>query len=475
MTAHIPMTDRPLEPASASVARLGIALDRTAYLALCLFVFSIPWEEPLPMFGRFLLASWIGLLALGILILRTTITWRVRKVSPLHYGMLALAAWSALSIFWTADWDSTASRAGTYLQLLILVWLIWELAATDTRVHGLLQSYVLGALVCSLITIRNFMIGRTAAQLAAVNGQNVWDESRYSIVGINANDLGLMIALSIPMLVYLLASQKGWLVKALCWLQLVAGFTAILLTGSRGALVAGVMGLVMLPLTMSRLPRWHKFGSLVACAGLLACAAYLVPSSSWNRIIELGSELSQGTLTNRTTLWTAGLEAFRDHAFLGVGSGAYGVTIVKTANFSYITGSASSAVAHNTFVSVLVELGVVGALLGFAFLAGLFYCGLRMRSLERRLWIMLLLTWTVGVSALTWEYRKPTWLLFGLLAAHAYSQRKTSRVQPISVIPRAPFRRAEYPMSGYPRRAADRGMLVAAGGAIPPRSRRVGE
>jgi O-antigen ligase len=180
-------------------------------------------------------------------------------------------------------------------------------------------------------------------------------------------------------------------------------------------------------------------------------------------------------LTNRTTLWTAGLEAFRDHAFLGVGSGAYGVTIVKTANFSYITGNTSSAVAHNTFVSVLVELGVVGALLGFAFLAGLFYCALRMRSLERRLWIMLLLTWTVGVSALTWEYRKPTWLLFGLLAAHAYSQRKTSRVQPISVIPRAPFRRAEYPVSGYPRRAADRGMLVAAGGAIPPRSRRVGE
>jgi hypothetical protein len=355
--------------------------------------------------------------------------------------------------------------------------MIWELAATESRVQGLLQSYVLGALVCSLITIRNFLIGRTAAQLAADTGRNVWEESRYSISGINANDLGLMIALSIPILVYLLALRKGWLVKTLCWVQLVAGFTAILLTASRGSLLAAVVGLGMLPLTMTRLPRWQKFGSLAACAGLLACAAYLVPASSWKRITELGSQLSEGTLTNRTTIWAAGLDAFRDHAFLGVGSGAYGVTIVKTANYSYITGSAAAAVAHNTFISVLVELGVVGALLGFAFLAASLYCVLRLKKLERRLWIMLLLTWTVGVAALTWEYRKPTWLVFGLLAAHVYAQRnartrpvieRVSRVQPISEITRAPWRRSERPISSYPERAAGREMLVAAGGAMPP-------
>jgi hypothetical protein len=39
----------------------------------------------------------------------------------------------------------------------------------------------------------------------------------------------------------------------------------------------------------------------------------------------------------------------------------------------------------------------------------------------------LLLTWTVGVSALTWEYRKPTWFLFSLLTAHVYSRRQENR------------------------------------------------
>ena len=165
----------------------------------------------------------------------------------------------------------------------------------------------------------------------------------------------------------------------------------------------------------------------MACAGVLLCGLYLVPLSSWSRIFTVGEEVSKGTLTHRTVLWGAGLEAFRDHAFLGVGAGAYGVTVLKVLDFQYMTGSAANAVAHNTFISILVELGVVGALLLFWLLATMLYCAIRMRYVKRCLWISLLLTWTIGVSALTWEYRKPTWLLFSLLAAHVYCHRETEQ------------------------------------------------
>jgi len=137
-------------------------------------------------------------------------------------------------------------------------------------------------------------------------------------------------------------------------------------------------------------------------------------------------------LTHRTLLWAAGLDAFRNHPFLGVGSGAYGLTILKVADFSYMTGSAANAVAHNTFLSILVELGVVGALLLFMLLASMVYSAIRMRYLERCLWISLLLTWTIGVSALTWEYRKPTWFLFSLLAAHVYARREIGQIARVS-------------------------------------------
>jgi O-antigen ligase len=312
------------------------------------------------------------------------------------------------------------TRVGTYLQVLTMVWLIWELAVTEGRVVGLLQAYVFGALVASIGTIYNFVTGVTAAQLAStIPGRVAWETYRYSFAFLNEDDLGLVLALSIPMVFYLLVSLKGSLVKLLCWLQLVAGVAAILLSGSRGPLVAAIVGLAMLPLTVFRLPRWQRVASLVACFGLIACGSYLIPQSTWIRIFQFGSELSEGTLTHRSVIWAAGLGAFRDHALLGVGAGAYGPTILRVVDVPYV--------AHNTFISILVELGVVGALLLSALLASIFYCAYRMRYLERCLWITLLLAWTVGVSALTWEYRKPTWFLFGLLTAHVYSRRQENR------------------------------------------------
>jgi hypothetical protein len=422
MTAHVSMTAQPLGLASSSSAEIGSALDRIAYIVLCAFVFDLPWGEQVPQLGGLVLGSWIGLLAVGVMALRTAVTWRRRILSPLHYWMLSLVAWSVLSIFWTLDWDSTVTRVGTYLQLLTMVWLIWELAVTEGRIVGLLQAYVFGALVASLGTIYNLMTGRTAAQLAAtIPGKVVWETHRYSFAYLNEDDLGLLLALSIPMVFYLLASRKGLLVELLCWLQLGAGFTSILLGASRGALLAAIFALIMFPLTVSRLPRWQRYVSPVACAGLLAGGAYLVPQSLWSRIFQFGYyEITAGTLTHRTVLWAAGLEAFRDHPFLGVGAGAYGPAILRAVDIPYV--------AHNTFLSVLVELGIVGAVLLLALLGSIFYCAIRMRYLERCLWITLWLTWTVGVSALTWEYRKPTWLLFGLVAAHTYARRRTEPV-----------------------------------------------
>jgi O-antigen ligase len=415
-------------------AAVGEALDWIAYVILCAFVATIPWGESLEIVDGIFLAPWVGLLAFGVAFLRWVVIRRARKPSLLHYSMLALIGWTALSALWTVDWDSTASRIGTFAQLLAFVWLIWELAGTERRVRGLLLAYVFGCLIASGITLYNYATGYTAAQLAGggviVGGIAVgkWDTSRYSVYGLNENDLGLMLALSIPIIFYLLASSKSTKVKVICWLQFVVGITAILLTASRGALLSVVVGLMMYPLVFLRLTRWQRGLSLTACAVLLLCAALVVPPSSWARIVEVRSELSGGTLSHRTTIWAAGMETFRDHALVGVGAGAYGASILKTVDLPFV--------AHNTFLSVLVELGVIGMLLLLVMLASMFYSAVRMEYLERCLWITLLLAWAAGVSALTWDYRKPTWLLFGLLAVHAYCRRaERVAVNPVRVDP----------------------------------------
>jgi O-antigen ligase len=413
MSTQFPTIGYPVAVSAPSPQALGAVLDRVAYASLCAFIFAIPLEETVPLFGGLAVSRWFGMLAFGLGLFRFAAWSQTRRFRELHVWMFAFALWSSASILWTLDPDSTAIRAFTYLQLLLLGWLIWLLVDTERRVQGLLQSYVLGTGVCAVVTVSNLLTGHGYSALPDADGQVVVRSDRYSANGLNPNDLGLMLALSIPMIVYLLARPKQNPAIALFrWAQFALCVAAVLLTGSRGGLLATFAALVALPLTYGRLPRWQKVIAILVCLGAVVCGVLLVPPDTWQRFLQLGNEISEGTMTHRTQIWVASVELFRSHAFLGVGSSAHPAAVVG------IIGR--PMVAHNTFLSVLVELGIPGELLLVGLLGAAFFCAWRMKGLERVLWVVSLITWCVGVCSATWEYRKTTWLLIGLMVSHAY-------------------------------------------------------
>jgi len=82
-------------------------------------------------------------------------------------------------------------------------------------------------------------------------------------------------------------------------------------------------------------------------------------------------------------------------------------------------GPVVELVAHNTFISVLVEQGVIGLALFLGILLVLILSACHFPVLDRAFWLSVLLTWGIGVCSLTWEDRKPSWFLFGVLVAAA--------------------------------------------------------
>lgn len=408
----------PAAPPLGALQGSAATLERIAYFSLCGFLLVLPWEEA-PQLGGYAIGRWLGLAALAIAILRVGMSWHSRKLSGLHYLMASFVGLSALSLLWTIDRDATLTRIGTYVQLLGLVWLMWEMAVTEKRVVGLLRAYASGVFLASVLTIYNYATGTTSVALYAAEGVEKSEETRFTIAGVNENDLGLMLAMCLPVMIYLAIRSNGKLLKLFFWIHAVTTITAILLSGSRGGMVSAAIALAILPLIIGRLPWSQKMAAALACIVGAVCGMVLVPQATWFRLFQLSSELTEGTLTHRTVIWSAGLAALRDHAFLGVGSGAYPAAVLRVVDVPYV--------AHNTFLSVLVELGVVGALLLLVLVSGLFYTAFRMKYLERCLWLTVLTSWAVGVTALTWEYSKPTWVMFGLLLAHAYSRRFTDR------------------------------------------------
>src|SRR5258707_578420 len=82
MTANVSVGAHPLSLSSSSSAGIGSALDRIAYIVLWPFVFDLPWGEYVPQLGGLVLGTWIGLLAVGVIALRTALTGRCRILSP---------------------------------------------------------------------------------------------------------------------------------------------------------------------------------------------------------------------------------------------------------------------------------------------------------------------------------------------------------------------------------------------------------
>jgi O-antigen ligase len=93
---------------------------------------------------------------------------------------------------------------------------------------------------------------------------------------------------------------------------------------------------------------------------------------------------------------------------VGVGAGAFPASISRDVVTAWV--------AHNTFLSILVELGVIGFAIFTALMVMMAWSALRLPLLERSLWLVMLLTWALGAFGMTWENTKPTWLLFSLVA-----------------------------------------------------------
>jgi len=159
--------------------------------------------------------------------------------------------------------------------------------------------------------------------------------------------------------------------------------------------------------------RGQRIASVVLLAVMALGVIRFAPAPARQRLSTIGAEITKGTLHNRTTIWKTGLKVLRRHPVAGIGAGAYPEAVKPWIGVPGVPGH--FYVAHNTFLSVLVECGAAGFLLYGLMLgvAGLYVWTLP--AAERALWTVMLGVWAIGVSTLTWEQYKPSWLILALI------------------------------------------------------------
>jgi O-antigen ligase len=379
-------------------------MSRVAFALLWCFVFVIPWEEIVRLPGLGSLPRLVGLLASAVGVLYVLGRGSFRRLSWFHVLAALFVLWAGIGAFWSIDPEATRVRVLTYVQLAVLAWLIWELAWSPQRQRALFEAYVVGATVGAAAIIRNYLSGVAIDQTAA----------RFSGFNANPNELGLTLALALPVAWYLGASHLRRRLALAWWLYLPLGITAILLTGSRGAMVAALVGLLIVPWTLTQVRGGTRAALYMLGVGSIVLVGTIAPEATLERLSTTRSDIETGYFGGRGEIWRTGLNVAWEHPFGGVGAGAFGEAVAPA-----LGGRRS---AHQTFLAILVEEGFIGLTLFVAMVAALLNRLANLQMLDRRLAIMLLAVLAVGSLSSAWDYKKQLWLMLGLLAAQTGSR-----------------------------------------------------
>jgi O-antigen ligase len=375
-------------------------MRRIAILLLTLFAFALPWEYALDLgepFGN--IARIFNLLTLLFTFPRVIEARKIRRPGLLQWFVVVLYLYIAASYFWSIDAATTLSKIRSYFQVMMTVWLVWELVEEPTEIRNLLRAFVAGCGVLAVLTLVNFA---SASVIAA-------DQIRFVAEGQDPNDVARFLDLGLPLAVLIFAIETHKVVRWMALLCVPVCLLAVMLTASRGGFSASAVAMFGSGILLIS---WRPRAAGVIFASMLATAGafwMMVPSGTLERLGTIPEQLISSDLNDRLNIWIAGWHAFAHSPWLGYGAGTY----------SLASGLALGDTAHNTLMAILVTGGVVGTTLFLLSVATVMVSIGRISGLLRIALGTTFAVWLVTGMVGSVEENRATWLLFALISSAA--------------------------------------------------------
>ena len=203
------------------------------------------------------------------------------------------------------------------------------------------------------------------------------------------------------------ARCRGW--RLFCGAGCFLSATAIVFTFTRGAWLGILLSIFVFLVLFSRR------SAALLCLSVLPIGALLpmLPHRITNRFLSIGS-LAESSVSYRLHTWRGVLRMISRHRFgIGVGEQAFSCVYPRYA----VSGTESVMHAHNLYLQILAESGMVGFLIFLALLGALLLCALWRLSLAdgtgERTECLGALCALIGI--LTMAFFDHIWYHFGML------------------------------------------------------------
>jgi len=329
-----------------------------------------PWR------WRLLVALCLASVAAALLLAR-------RPLPLLAYGLpLGLVVVAYLSSAWSVDPSLTARRTTAFASLLVAGAALASLAAARPEVErAVLVGVLLGATALAVggLAVLAFAHGD------AIQSADTQSPARYQGLGGNPNTAAMLLSLGVPLALWLVLEARTVVVRVLVAATLALLAASVVASGSRGALIAGLIGSLVLVGALARGRRRLVLAAATAVAfgvGVWitqlpkplprpvhrAASAPLRPVFERNaeRVLPLSQEIGAENgahpsirrrllgSSGRSQAWAGALHTWERRPVAGYGFGTEERAFVDRYYFF------DSGLPENSYIGALLQLGLVG-------------------------------------------------------------------------------------------------------------------
>ncbi|NCN25098.1 hypothetical protein COT94_00685 [Candidatus Falkowbacteria bacterium CG10_big_fil_rev_8_21_14_0_10_37_14] len=370
----------------------------------------------------------IILLIIGFILFHGSET-KDKKRLWFYVAGLAVVFVSTFGIYTSFDKPLLVFNTLRIFGALSLTWLVINFADRKT----LAQGFVIAAVICALIgwiqfasqtTVANKWLGLAEHQVS-VPGVAVFITEQGRLLRAygpldHPNILGGLLALALIILAGYRLFKNYWLTFSLAILLT----TGLFFSGSRSALLATGLGLVILLLNKNR----KKYLGVATVVLLTGLSLSLVFGNLWSPRLSATGRLENNSINERQTQFSQALQTIQTHP-LGVSSGQYTEWLAKQDNNAK-EPSAYQPV-HNIWLLTIAELGWLGGLayLGL-WLIPLLIIGRRPLGIDLALWLAIFILGCFDHWLYSNHFGLLLWaLIIGLLLIEPPKMDKTLKIR----------------------------------------------
>jgi len=310
------------------------------------FIFAIPYETL--GFEAFSLSKFFGYLLVVLAISQPRVCFR-RRPKALWYFLIYLCGYAILGLLQETEYvNASASHLFTMVQLVVLFWISYNLLQNERVCKGTLLTL---AVSCFSLAVLN-ALEITSRELGSRT-------LRISTLGEDPNSSAAVLSLGLLAFLGLAYGRRKTDKKVRFFVGFVFIFLAasIIQTGSRGALIALLTGLLILGLKRGTLVVKLKVGMAVS----LAIVILIGFSYQYEPVRERWEQtLTEGNLSSRDEIFLLSWGMFLEKPLFGWGPEKFYYEL----GYRYNSPKGRKG-PHNSYLYVLLATGLVGAIFFF--------------------------------------------------------------------------------------------------------------